>query len=122
MLGGLALACIYSAIALVMFAAAGSSPGSLNADFGNVLVTYFAGGVCGGLVVGALWPLTKTSAGLSLVGVLAAFPVVAGFGMLEFGSLSRWNSGDWWTVAVVSVLLGVVGAPRIANAFDEEKD
>lgn len=102
--GGIAMAVLMSLAALAI-AAIGGSRGfeKLGVSVGAVIGTYFAGGILGGLTVGALMPLATWRWGAAILGILGALPVYLGAGMLL--GLSDHSSG----LLVTTIVGGGVG-------------
>ncbi len=70
---------------------------------------YYGGGIVTGAIGGALPPLHRTFAGAALVGTVAAFPVWVGFWFVSEGAPWRWDRGDWYRIALFSVVFGIAG-------------
>jgi hypothetical protein len=105
---GLVAATLFSAWVTVV--AVSGSPDAftkVGVTYGTVVAAYYAGGIVAGAIGGALLPLRRTFAGAALVGSVAAFPVWAGIWFVSEGAPWRWESGDWYGIALFSVVFGI---------------
>jgi hypothetical protein len=99
---GLSVATVFS-IVFVIRMAAGSSPDPVGISPFGAVTMYYACGLAGGTLTGALLPLTGTSAGAALVGALvgATILVMAGFSVTPVG--------EWLTTAAWFGGFGALG-------------
>jgi hypothetical protein len=107
---GLVVATVFSAWVTVV-AVAGSADAftKVGVTYRAVVVAYYAGGIVAGAMVGALLPLRRTFAGAALVGTIAAFPAWMGFWFVSEGTPWRWQSWDWYGIALFSIVFGIAG-------------
>lgn len=106
---GLLLGGIFSVWAAIVFLLnGGKSIERYNGvTFPEVAGAYLVGGLLGGALVGALYPLVRYKVGAFLVGITAAFP----FSVAVMGSLqgfSPWTGGHTFVVCLMSVTIGAV--------------
>ena len=80
-----------------------------------VLLAYYFAGICGGLLVGVLLPLTRTTPGAMLVGSLVAIMLFLSMQMTQKGPIWLWDGRTWWQTALLAVVFGVVLGPAIAS-------
>lgn len=105
---GLAFAACYCAYVSLLYLVAGSAPfDSYGVTLPTVILVYIVGGVLGGAVVGLLLPLARYKVGATLVGILAAIPVVGG-AMLSMSGLPPWEPADNFAFVFTTVGLGSV--------------
>ena len=72
------MAFLFSVVVLVLYLFEGSRRFDANrTSITMVIVSYFLGGLAGGVVVGALLPLTRWLLGSALVGVVAVIPIAS---------------------------------------------
>ena len=121
-LWGLAVGVAYAAFAVAIFVlGAGGRSGHPGRELALVLALYLGGGVVGGAIVGLLWPIVADSVlGEGVVGAVAIFPLVAGYLVWEHGWFPASTSGEWMVALVTSALLGGLGGPQVAAAFDRD--
>ena len=121
-LWGLALGGAYAAFAAAVFVlGAGGWSGHPGRDLALAVALYLGGGLAGGAVVGLLWPLAADSVlGEGVVGAVAIFPLVAGFLVSEHGWFPAWTSREWTVAVLASALLGGLGGPQVAAAFEAD--
>jgi hypothetical protein len=106
--GGVGLAMLYSIYAVVV--AHTSGPQAFAKDgvtLETVVLTYLAGGIVGGAIVGALFPLRRSFVGAVVVGFVAVVPFIMGIFYSMTGVPTRWQSSDWLGVFVISAAFGV---------------
>lgn len=98
---GIAYAGAYTLIAIVLYV---MSPPPHSPSLEGVILSYFAGGVAAGSIVGLLRPLLRGWPGAAFVGLVAAFPVVYGFGLL----LEQSGEGTvtWLFVVIAAFAMG----------------
>ena len=108
LIGGLALAALYCAYALVLFAVRGNAPFEKNeVTLPLVLATYLSSGIAGGVTYGVLHPFGRTLFGRAVLGVLIATFVFFGITVATHGLPSRWNRQSWENVAILGGLMGL---------------
>jgi hypothetical protein len=105
---GLVMATVFSAWVTVV-AVTGSADAftKVGVTYRAVVAAYYAGGIVAGAIGGALLPLRRTFPGAALVGTVAALPVWMGIWFVSEGSPWRWQSGDWYGIALFSVVFGI---------------
>ncbi len=114
---GLAMATLMSAwVTFVVVAGSPDAFTKIGVTYQEVVAAYYAGGIVAGAIVGALLPLRRTFAGAALVGTVAAFPVWVGFWFVSEGAPQRWQSGDWYGIALFSVVFGIAGGRLMRKA------
>jgi len=99
---GLVFAVIYSVIATLVYVAAGFPEGE-GAGLPEIILSYFAGGILAGAIIGWLRPYSNTRIGSVIVGIIGAFPVLLGFYLVEFG---RIDADGLIVTAPLSVIMG----------------
>jgi hypothetical protein len=76
---GTSFASLYSAYVVVVATVSGSPAFAKDGvTLQGVVLTYFAGGVVAGAIVGVLLPLRRSFIGAIVIGIAAALPVIAG--------------------------------------------
>ena len=125
-------------IRIAVARASGQQFGNLSTDDLRRGVLYLAAFIVGGAVVGALGSRRHTRGGATLVGVVAAIPVMLGVGMAIFGWPSGWDGAQWFSFAAMVALFGpLVGyrdlykpklpqpgteAPRLRTVYPSSRD
>src|SRR4051812_38050107 len=93
---GCTMASMYALYAIGLYLFRGPTPfEAIGAGFGAVIAAYFGAGIMGGAVVGALFPLTRSRIGATVVGVIAGFFVYLSLAIADSGLPSRWSHDDW---------------------------
>lgn len=106
--GGLALASIYSAYTVVLFALHGEAPFRKNeTSLGVVIATYYTAGFLGGAVVGLLMRFSKSAFGMLLIGVAAAFVFFFCVASAVDGPFWRWDGEVWFELTALVVFFGI---------------
>ena len=107
---GLAFACIYSLYVCGLYLLEGPQPFErLHTTLGVVVLSYFAGGIAAGTIVGLLKPLARSRPGAIIVGITAAFFVFLGIGIASDGLPTRWGEDSWLSVIICALLFGTFG-------------
>jgi uncharacterized membrane protein len=83
-----------------------------------VILSYFFGAACVGVVLGLARPALGTATGAAIVGVVAALPVGVGF-RIGMDGFTRWTSVDVYTVLTFAVALGAMGGLILWKIFSE---
>jgi hypothetical protein len=109
---GLIVAIAFTVIAVTITLATGEDSSSKGLSLPTLIGFYFLGGVCGGLLVGVLRPITKHKAGAILVGTLVTATLLSLMVYLYIAK-GRWTSLDTELVAILSVITGPVNALMI---------
>lgn len=107
-LHGIGVATLFSAYVLIVVAAGGRAHIELGVSVRTVVAGYFVAGVVGGLIYGALAPLTKWWIGRALVGFLIMFPIGLGV-MTVLPDAPLDDFGTWIDVVIFAGLLGGLG-------------
>jgi hypothetical protein len=108
LIGGLALAGLYCAYALVLFAVRGNAPFEKNeVTLPVVLATYLFSGIAGGVAYGVLHPLGHTLLGRVVLGVVIASLVFFGITIATDGLPGHWTRQSWENVAILGGLMGI---------------
>jgi hypothetical protein len=108
--------------AIVLYALRGQAPfEAIGTSLGQVIASYFAGGILGGAMVGVLWPLARHREGAIVIGIVTAFVVVAAARFASVGSFARWSSDIWVGTIIAAVLLGGLAANFFWNAHHSRK-
>jgi hypothetical protein len=108
---GVFVATLYTAFVVLVYALNGSRPfAELGVSLRGVIATYYAGGLLGGAVLGALWPRARSRVEGTLIGILVALVVVMGAGVTMYGYPSSWTSASWIGVLSSGLVLGAGGA------------
>jgi hypothetical protein len=104
---GLALAALYCAYVLVLFAFEGPRPfDAHDVSLGAVLLTYVAGGVFGGLLYGLLHPMARFLVGRAILGVAITTLVFVGIGVATEGLPQVWGRRVWENALLGGCILG----------------
>jgi hypothetical protein len=72
--------------------------------FAGTVAAYYLGGAIGGVLVGLLWPLTRSMLGAGLVGYLGGFPFFLNLALMS-GAAGQ-GRGIFWGSVLGSSLLG----------------
>lgn len=105
---GLGGGAVFTVWVTILFALRGTEPfDKQGVTFASVVLFYLLGGATGGLIAGALWPLTRSRAGAYLVGILVAFVVAAGLMFLLAGSPLRWDMAAILTILTMTLIYGL---------------
>jgi hypothetical protein len=105
---GLALAALYCAYALALFAVRGSAPFAKNeVTLPLVLATYAASGIAGGVAYGVLHPLGRTMVGRVVLAVLIGTLVFFGLTVATDGLPSHWTRDSWEQTVILGGLMGI---------------
>ena len=105
---GLALAALYCAYALALFAVRGDAPFAKNeVTMPLVLATYVASGIVGGVAYGVLHPLGRTVLGRVVLAVLIGTLVFFGITVATDGLPSHWSRESWEQTVILGALMGV---------------
>jgi hypothetical protein len=73
----------------------------------GTVVAYFTGAIAAGIIVGALRPFVKGAFGLTVVAIIAAFPVTVALCTVASGSFMSWSVYMWVGVAAITIVYGV---------------
>lgn len=113
---GLRYAVFFSVLAFAAFLIAGPrSFAEAGTTLGLTLITYFAGGVAAGAMVGICRPLLHSWLAAALIGVLAAIPVCV---MLKYVvAPGPWSRADVVVVGGLSLFYGLVLGPLTYRTF-----
>jgi hypothetical protein len=107
---GLVFATLYSLYVAILFLIVGTAPfDKHHTTVLTVIAAYFAGGITGGAVVGAMRPYTDSRFTAILVGIVVAFFVVFGVLVASHGLPWRWDQAAWASLVITSMLLGSFG-------------
>jgi peptidoglycan/LPS O-acetylase OafA/YrhL len=109
---GLIVAVAFTVIAAVITLATGEDSSSKGLSLPSLIGFYFLGGMCGGLLVGLLRPITKHKAGAILVGTLVTATLLS-LMVYFYIAKGHWTSVDTELVAILSVIAGPVNALMI---------
>lgn len=113
---GLIFATLYSIYVLVFFFIVGGEPFQKhNTSVWAIIATYFAGGITGGVAIGALRPYARSRFAAIAVGFVASIFVIFGILLAARGEPTAWTELDWETLIVVSLLFGIVGGSMFWN-------
>lgn len=116
---GFGFAVLYSIFAVILYLLRRGAFDRHGTSLGAVLSLYFAAGVVGGALVGALRPLTRSRLGSMVVGVVAMTPVFLGVGILLFGPFSGWGEDNWVPMLLGAVILGpMLGSQQWKQAME----
>jgi MFS family permease len=108
MIYGLGGGAVFTIWVTILFAFRGTEPfDKQGITLASVVLFYLLGGATGGLIAGALWPLTRWRAGAYLVGVLVAFVVATGLMYSLEGDPLRWNIAAVLTILTMTVIYGL---------------
>jgi hypothetical protein len=115
-LWGSAFAALYILFVVVLYVLRGGAPFSeQHTTFGAVILSYLVCGLGGGAIVGLLIPLTRSRAGLTLVGAITGTFVFLCIGFIDAGM--RWPTHTWVPCVFGGVLLGGIVAHGLRNTF-----
>jgi hypothetical protein len=107
---GFIMATCYAIYAVVVYAVRGPAPFAAHGvSLQIVLLTYYAAGILGGLVVGVMLPVARNSVGALLVGVVIGLIVFFCIEVASSGPVWKWTSDAWEDVLVLGALLGAPG-------------
>jgi hypothetical protein len=113
-LAGVTLAVLYALYAVVLYVFRGQAAfDAVGATLAQVIASYFAGGILGGVAVGLLWPLSRHREGAIVIGIVTAFIIFSAVRFASVGSFTRWTSDIWASTIIAAVLLGGL----VANFF-----
>lgn len=114
---GLALAVVYSVIAIVVNAAVGTDSTSLPASgLARIVGAYFLGGVLAGGLVGALRPWMRSVFGAAVVGFLAALIVMYGLAL----ALKPLVSPGELSTGAIAIIAAILLGPALGIRWREE--
>jgi hypothetical protein len=111
---GCAIAVLFSLIATIGYAANGFAATERRSGLSilEIVAAYFAGGITGGAVVGALIPLTRRKWGAPLVGFLGVLP----FALAIMSSLM--TRDQWFPAgAVLAVLFAAIFGAGLGSVY-----
>lgn len=117
-IAGLIMASFYAVYAVTLYAIRGPRPFESNdVSLAAVLACYYLAGLAGGIVSGLLWPLMRSRAGASVVGIIIALVAIFSLEFTMEGNAARWNRDTWERVIILSVFFGVAGANILRGPF-----
>lgn len=103
------LASVYAIFATAVFAVSGSEAFTQHGTtLPQVLLTYYSSAIVGGTVVGLLWPWRRTMLGSITIRILVAAIAFFCIQVTSKGPFWRWNSVQWETLIVLSVIFAVI--------------
>ena len=101
---GLAMAALYSLIAIVIYVFAGQEPfAAYEISLGEALIGYWAGGLLGGAIFGVLRPLARKPFGAIVVGIVVAVPASAAI------IFTIDENAPWQAVIIMALIFGTIG-------------
>lgn len=104
---GIAMACGYSAIVILIFLARGPTPFVHNGvSIVSTIAVYAVGGTLGGLILGLLRPLTRHLLGVLLTAMPVSAPLWGGILVATRGVPWGWNENTWITFAILTCFFG----------------
>lgn len=99
---------VYCGLAFLILLARGDEPfEQLEVTFFDTVLTYMAGGIIGGCIVGLMRPMARSRAGSATIGFFAALPVATMAGATQRSS----SSSMVIEVAVTVIFALLVGVP-----------
>lgn len=110
---GLAIAAVFCLWVTGVYLLAGPRPfAETGSSYRGVVLSYFACGVAGGVVVGLARPFIRTVRGAALTGFAAAIPCAIAFRIATTGT-GGWGSGDLVDVVGWSMVMGPLAGWRL---------
>ena len=104
---GVAMACAYSAIAILLFLIRGPRAFIHNGiSLVSTIAVYLIGGILGGLMLGALRPLTRYFLGVLLVAIPVSAPLFGGILVATKGVPWQWSEKTWITFVIATCFFG----------------
>ncbi|MDT8436701.1 MAG: hypothetical protein RRA92_08090 [Gemmatimonadota bacterium] len=85
-----------------------------------ILAAYLGGGLAMGIVLGLLRPISGSWFGISLIGFIACFVMMAAIGFAVAGF--SFSTRDWGFISVFSLLAGPLTAIRVRNEVEKMKE
>jgi len=108
--GGLFIATIYAAFAVVVFVTRGPEAfGANRTSLQGALLTYYSAGLVAGGLTGILVPLCRNAFGLLLICLLDGFIAFACITVAMHGPFWIWTSSQWTEATFLGMLFGLVG-------------
>jgi hypothetical protein len=101
------MACVYSAIAILLFLVRGPKAFVHNGvTLVSTIVVYAIGGILGGLILGLLRPLTRYLFGVLLIAIPVSAPLFGGILVATRGVPWEWSRKTWITFAICTCFFG----------------
>jgi hypothetical protein len=102
------VAALYSAYVALLFVLRGETPFAAHGvTLSQVLATYVASGLVGGILYAVLHPLRNKLLGRVILGVVVASLVFFGIGVATEGLPTGWQRATWEQTVILGSLLGV---------------
>jgi hypothetical protein len=109
LISGLIMATLYSAYAAFIFSISGPEAFvDRGTTLDSMLVSYYAAGILGGTVIGAMIPLARSFMGRALIGWAGAFIVFFCLTTAVEGPLWQWQRREWIGLLVATAFFGTV--------------
>lgn len=104
---GVAMACAYSAIAILLFVVRGPRAFVHNGvSLASTIAVYAIGGILGGLILGLLRPLTRYLFGVLLAAIAVSAPLFGGILVATRGVPWEWSQKTWITFTIATCVFG----------------
>ena len=97
---------VFSAVALLLEQGArGQDPDHMS--LGRIVASYFAAGLLGGPVVGAMLPLRRSYVGTLALATVGSVLVFGIFGIAERGAFWHWDVSAWKKAVTLGAIFGL---------------